>query len=314
MTDHRAPDPAAYIHRVRAEIEAQAETLRRQDPQLERRERDIERAWIEVAPPGAAGSQRELLLDRADRLAMIDVDVPLGERPGIRQAKGAIRKGMFWYLRYVTDQINALTNVLTRLLRRLDERVAVLEADAALADTDGLVDPVPEASAAVGEAVAGTIAPGHGRGVILGCGSGVLVEALSEAGVSVYGVDRDPVTILAGVQTGLDLRAGDPVEHLREAVPGSFDLIVVSRFVEELAPTAAHRMVRLALAALADRGLIVVASADPADRDVVEAELRAGRGLSATTWAHLLDRAGFDTALVATTDERIGSIVVGRAT
>ena len=309
MTDHRSSDPAAYIRRVRAEIEAEAETLRRQDPQLQRLERDIERAWIDVAPPGAAGSQRELLLDRADRLAMIDVDVPVGERPGIRQAKSAIRKGMFWYLRYVTDQINALNNVLTRLLRRLDERVAALEADAALAGTDALVDPVPEASAAVSEAVAGAVAAAGGRGVVLGCGAGALVDSLAAAGTSVHGIDRDPVA----VQAGLDLRAGDPGEHLRDTAAGSLDLIVVARFVEELAPNAAHRLIRLATDALADGGTIVVVAADPGGRDVVEAELRAGRGLSPATWEHLFARAGLDATTVATTDDRIESIVVGRA-
>ena len=48
-------DAAAYINRVRAEIEAEAELRRRRDPALQRREREIERAWVEIAPPGAAG-------------------------------------------------------------------------------------------------------------------------------------------------------------------------------------------------------------------------------------------------------------------
>jgi len=74
-------DAAAYIARIRAEIEADAERRRRQEPEIQRCEREIERAWIDVAPPGAAGEQGELLLDRADRLSMIDVDAPLGVKP-----------------------------------------------------------------------------------------------------------------------------------------------------------------------------------------------------------------------------------------
>ncbi|NDH96510.1 MAG: hypothetical protein EBZ17_03480, partial [Actinobacteria bacterium] len=116
MSESTAPseDAAAYIAQVRAEIEADAERRRRQEPEIQRREREIERVWIDVAPPGAAGEQGELLLDRADRLSMIDVDAPLGAKPGVRQVKGTIRKAVYWYLRYVTDQVNALTNVLVR--------------------------------------------------------------------------------------------------------------------------------------------------------------------------------------------------------
>jgi len=55
VTDPSNLDAAAYIALARAEIEADAERLRRQDPELARRERELERAWVDVAPPGAAG-------------------------------------------------------------------------------------------------------------------------------------------------------------------------------------------------------------------------------------------------------------------
>ena len=52
---------------------------------------------------------------------------------------------------------------------------------------------------------------------------------------------------------------------------------------------------------------------DPADRNAVERDLRAGRGLAPATWAHLLERAGFDVKITPVdNDPRIGSIVVGR--
>ena len=207
MTDPSAVDPAAYINRVRAAIEAEAETLRRQDPELARRERELERAWVDVAPPGAAGEQRELLLDRADRLAMIDVDAPIGARPGVRQVKGAIRKGTYWYLRYVTDQINALTNVLVRLLRRLDDRLDDVEATLGLTDTGALIDAPDDLSPATVNAVAAAVAA-PGRALVLSCGGGALVAALGSTAV---GIDEDALRILPGVKDGLDLRAGDPV-------------------------------------------------------------------------------------------------------
>ena len=311
MTEANATDPQAYINRVRAEIEAEAETRRRRDPELQRQEREIERAWIEVAPPGAAGSQGELLLDRADRLAMIDVDAPLGAKPGIRQVKGAIRKGAYWYLRYVTDQVNALNNVLTRLLRRFDERISALEDAAAVADGGDLLDPVPEPGDAVADAVAGVLAGHPGRAVVLGCGGGALVRPLHAAGAAVHGVDVDALAILPGVRDGLDLRADDPATHLAGARAGEFGAIVAAGFVEDLGPAAARRVVEQATTAVGN-GTVVVATADPADRDVVERELRAGRGLSPATWAHLFERIGASVELVGTSDPRLRTLVVAR--
>lgn len=311
VTDASATEAQAYINRVRAEIEAEAEVRRRRDPQLQRREREIERAWVDVSPPGAAGSQGELLLERADRLSMIDVDVPLGAKPGIRQVKGAIRKGTYWYLRYVTDQLNALTNVLTRLLRRFDDRLGALEDAAGIAETGELLDPVTEAGEAVGSAVASVLSATSGRMVVLGCGGGTILRPLHETGRSVVGIDTDPLTILPGVRDGLDLRAEDPSTHLGTVGPASYSAVVAAGFVENLGPAAANRLVADMLDAVGD-GVVVVATADPADRDVVERELRAGRGLSPVTWAHLFERAGATVETAETADPRVRTLVVAR--
>ncbi len=311
MTDPSELDPAAAIALARAEIEAEAETLRRQDPELARRERDLERAWVDVAPPGAAGSQRELLLDRADRLSMIDVDAPIGSRPGVRHVKGAIRKGTYWYLRYVTDQVNALTNVLVRLLRRLDERVRDIEESLGLAETDALVDPPAQPSPAVSE-VAASLGSADGSALVLSCGEGALVAALQTRGLAAVGIDRDPLRILEGVKAGLDLRAGDPARHLDEMAPGSLGTIVLAGFVDDLAPASAWRLLASVRAALGSDGVVIVVATDPADRDAVERDLRQGRGLAPVTWAHLLRRAGAEAAEHAVDDPRHPLVISGR--
>jgi hypothetical protein len=311
VTNANADDSQAYVNQVRAEIEAEAEARRRRDPELQRREREIERVWIEVAPPGAAGDQGELLLDRADRLATIDVDVPLGAKPGIRQLKGAIRKVAYWYLRYVSDQVNALNNVLTRLLRRFDERLSVLEDAVGIADGGGLLDPIPEPDGAVAELVASILGAQTGRTVVLGCGSGVLVRPLHDAGIAVHGVDVDALVILPGVRDGLDLRAVDPGAHLAEARPGEFGSIVAAGFVEDLGPASAQRIVEQSLVA-ASNGTVVIVTGDPAERGIVERELRAGRGLSPATWAYLFERTGAAVELVGTPDPRFRTLVVAR--
>jgi hypothetical protein len=126
-------------------------------------------------------------------------------------------------------------------------------------------------------------------------------------------VDRDPIAILPGVRDGLDLRSGDPAEYLASSEPGSLTGIVLAGFVEDLGPTAVSSLLIDVAGALADGGVIVVVTGDPADRNAVERDLRAGRGLAPATWVHLLVRAGFAAETVPVEgDPRIGSIVVGR--
>ena len=310
VTDPSNLDAAAYIALARAEIEADAERLRRQDPELARRERELERAWVDVAPPGAAGEQRELLLDRAERLSMIDVDAPIGSRPGVRHVKGAIRKGTYWYLRYVTDQMNALTNVLVRLLRRLDDRLTEVEGTFGLGDADALIDPPAQPSRAVSEAIATVV--NEGPAVVLSCGEGSVVAALQDRGLSVVGVDRDPLRILEGVKSGLDLRVGDPRRHLGDLAEHSIRTLVLVGFVEDLSPAAAWNLVMEARTAVSAGGVVVVVASDPAEREPVERDLRQGRGLAPVTWAHLLERAGAETQQLEVNDPRYRTVVSGR--
>ncbi len=136
-----SPEDDHFASRIQAEVVAAAEQRRREDVTVARVEREIERVWADVAPPGAAGDRDELLLDRVERLSLIDVDAPLGDRPGAKQLKGAIRKGTYWYLRYMSDQLNALHNVHARLLRRMEERLVEVESAVGIDDRiDGLAD------------------------------------------------------------------------------------------------------------------------------------------------------------------------------
>lgn len=312
MADHgdtSSADAGLNIRRVRAEIEAEAEARRRADPELARREREIERAWVDVAPPGAAGEQHELLLDRADRLSMIDVDAPVGARSGVRQAKGAIRKAIYWYLRYVTDQINALTNVLTRLLRRMDERLSAVEhAVGMTADDSELAGLIPDLSEGTAVAIAEEL--GAGQVVVLTSGAGSVVAAATERGVPAYGIDRDPIAILPGVEAGLDLRAVEPLTHLDSVVTGSLGGLVLAGVAETLPLPSIVALCGEAVRCVRPGGKVIVAVANPADRGSVEAELRAGRGLSPAAWMQVLEYVGAVARIVPAPGPRITELVV----
>ncbi|MEM9200852.1 MAG: methyltransferase domain-containing protein [Actinomycetota bacterium] len=311
MSDAAELDSAAYMNRVRSEIEAAAEALRHDDPELAERERDLRQAWIDVAPPGAAGDERELLLDRAEVLSVIDADAPLGTRRGARELKWGTRKLTYWYLRYVTDQVGAFSNVLVRLLRRLDERVTDLEHSLGLADTDDLIDAPSGPSAVVVDAVA-DLAPSSGSAIVLSCDDGAIVAALQRRGLATVGVDRDPAQVLRGVKTGLDLRTGDPVRYLSTLPTTSVEVVVLAGFIEDLIPAAVWNQIADAREVLAPGGLLVIAASDPAQRSAVERDLRFGRGVAPETWRHLLARAGADTEVHPVDDPAHALIVTAR--
>ena len=308
-------DPIAYARRVQAEVEAAAAVRRRREPALARLEREIERTWAGVAPPGAVGEQDELLLDRAERLAYVDVDVDVGTRRGVSQVKRSIRKLVYWYLRYLADQLSVLHNVLVRLLRRVDERLDAVE-DALDISTgrSHLIDPPPDLGPAAAGAIASQFSGSDGPVAVLSCSRGETVAALTAAGLTVHGVDPDAEQIVDGSGNGLDLRPADPAAHLSAVGEGSLAGIVLRGFVEDLAVSALARLADQAGAALGPGGRVVVAVADPGTRTTVERELRAGRGVAPETWAHLLERSGFDCRIEPVDDERVPRIVVATLT
>lgn len=317
MTDQHQDaqdDPQRFVHRLQAEIEAAAEIRRRQDPDVRRLEREIERTWASLAPPGATGTQQELLLDRAERLSLVDVDAPVGQRPGVRHVKTGIRKATYWYLRYVTDQLNALHNVMTRLLRNLDERVGRLETAASLDPIargwiDGAAAPDDAVVAAVADAV------GAADGVVVAwCGPGEMVQAIGERGGRCYGLDRDAETVADGVHRGLDLRVADPLAHVAAIDDGALGALVLTSAVELLPLVDLVTLVDHAARTVRSGGSVVVAAADPEGRAGVEAELLRGRGIGPETWARVLAAAGFSPQVESVAGERIDRIVVAART
>ena len=304
-------DPVAFARRLQTEVEAAAAVRRRREPELARLERDIERAWTGIAPPGAVGEQHELLLDRAERLSYVDVDVDVGTRRGVSQVKRSIRKLVYWYLRYVADQLTVLHNVIVRLLRRMDERLEVVEDALDLSRGRGdLVDPPADLGGTASRSVAELFLDAPGPVAVVSCAEGAGVAALAAAGVAAYGVDVDAERIVGGSRDGLDLRPGDPVSHLESVEPGALGGVILRGIVEDLALPVLRRIVAAAESALAPGGVAVVAVDDPTSRPTVDREIRAGRGVSPQTWAYLLERSGFECRTVPVDDHRIGRVVV----
>lgn len=304
-----AADRLAFARRLQAEIEAEAAALRRDRPDIARLEREAGRQWEAIAQLGGDGEPSRRLLRLAERLAYVDVEVALGARAGVRQVKGAVRRLVHWYLRHLADQLNGWHDVVVRWMNRTDDRVRAAEEALGLAPltipgVDGeagsgrfemadLIGPAPDLPEAAADEVVAALTATGGPVAVLGCAEGAVPAALGRAGLSAYGVDRDPERILAGVRNGLDLRGEDPLTHLRALDGGVLAGAVLVGFVEDLTVGAAAAAVAAVTGAVRGDGAVAVVAADPAARDPVLRDLRAGRGLAPATWAHLLERAGW---------------------
>ena len=303
--------------RISAEIEAEAEKRRRQDWETAQLEREIEQAWIDIAPTTTspeAVHDDGILLGQIANLAALDPHVPIGSRRGLRGVKWTIRKLTYWYIRFLTDQFNVFAGMLIRHLRNLETRMGQVEystrhaADQSAPAGLGFLDEPPEPSAAVASQVA--CFTGSGPCLVLSGGEGALVAAIGDRGIRVHGVEQDPDRVLAGLSRQLDIRTGDVLAHLVGAIDESFGTIVLTGMVETLSLANLLGMVDQAARKLKKTGRIIVAVADPASRGRVETDLGSGLGISPVTWRHLLERAGFDARLEPCPDSRIAEIVV----
>lgn len=304
-----ADDPLAYARRLQAEIEAEAAALRRDRPDIAEIEREAGRQWEAIAQLGDDAEPSARLLRLAGRLAYADVDVPLGARAGVRQVKGAVRRLVHWYLRHLADQLNSWHDVVVRWMNRTDDRLRAAEEALGLAplsipgagvgddggpdrfDLADLIGAAPDLPEAAADEIATAMDLTDGPVAVAGCAEGAVVAAFGRAGVSAYGVDRDPERILAGVRDGLDLRRDDPLAHLRGLSGDDLAGAVLTGFVEDLTVGAAGAVVAAVTGAVRVPGAVAVVAADPAARDPVQRDLRAGRGLAPATWAYLLERA-----------------------
>ena len=286
-----------------AEIDAEVRRRRESGDLPADFERELDLAFARFAPVHAIDDDFDQVLERAEQSTFVDVLAPThSAHPLITQVKRVIRKVIVWEVRYVAQQVSAFASAITRAVRLLGQRVAVLErfspagsrlrAEAVTAAGDLDVDAW---QATVLEAVAGV----PGRVLHTECGDGALVAALAAAGADAYGVDPVERSVAAGVE----VRTDDALTHLEALPDGALGGVVLTGCVERLPAGGQVELARLAAAKVAAGGVVVVVSADPRgwerSRSPVEVDLAGGRPLRSDTWCHLLRGHGLD-ARVAT--------------
>lgn len=288
---------------VVAEIEAETERRRASGeypPELlERLDAEFDRfAPLSFRRTGIDGAIRAV-----ESAAFVNVDAPVeSTRRTARTVKTAVKRSTAWYHLHLARQVTALGIQITRPLRMLNERtedldarVAALEAalghqdEATAAHVRELASPPPseELTAAVAAAIGGH----PGRVAHIGAAHDDLVAALVEAGVDAYGVDPH-----GGGGLDLEIRAEEPLDHLRTLATGALGGIVLTGVTDTMPSGARVELCRLAVDRVASGGRVVVVSHEPATwSDIagpVVDDLASGRPWHTDTWLHLLRRHG----------------------
>jgi SAM-dependent methyltransferase len=288
------PDASA----VMADIEREVRARRRAGQIDDEYERELDRIFDAVAPPGASGSGLESAITRAERAAVIDPDGPVGSRfPGVKLLRRVLRRLLAFY---VARQVTAFGVMVVRVLRMLADRIEAIEARSPVTDPRLAALEVPVSSdldlGPWRDLVVKVLSPAPDRVLHAECGDGALVVALREAGVDAYGVDPRRDAARVADERGAEVRTMAALDHLRLVPVGALGGIVLSGCTERSAVGDLVELVEQAGRALVPGAPIVVVSRGPEAEgaDPIAADLAPGRPLHPETWAFLLGRAGFD--------------------
>jgi hypothetical protein len=292
-----APDTGALM----ADIEREVRARRRSGQLDDDYERELDRIFDAVAPPGATGPGLEAALTRAERAAVIDPVGPVASRfPGVAFARRGLRKLLAFYVEHVVRQVTAFGVMIVRSVRLLGERVDAIEARSPVTDPRLAAVGVPVSSdlglAAWRDLIVKLCSPVTARVLHAECGDGAIVVALQEASVDAYGVDpRGDAASLAD-DRGAEVRTMAAIDHLRAVPAGALGGLVLSGCVERLAVGDLVELVDLAARSLAPGAPVVLVSRAPdsPDLDPIAVDLAPGRPLHPETWAFLFGRNSFD--------------------
>ena len=296
------PSPAIDQARLLAEIESDARLLRREGVITPAFERQLDVLFDRVAPP-ATSDDLEQVVASAEDLAFVNADVAVAsEKAGGGPVKHAVRRLSYWYVNYVTDQVQAFAVVASRGLRLLSRRVERLEGAVATLDARvaAELDRTPRAfdGARWIDAIVAVVADAPGRVVHAECGDGDLVRALVAHGLDAYGVEPRLTEADVASEAGIEVRDGEALAHLRLVPDGVLGGVVLSGCVDRYPLPWVLALVDEATRALAPGGLVVIVTATPetwgTGASRVAADLAPGRPLHAVTWEHLLETRGYE--------------------
>ena len=317
------------LARVQAEIEAEADVRRRRDVQVTQLEHDMAQQWGALILPEPAIPEQASPVEASKDFS---VGVPSGTKSGLisRLFKRVLRRAARRYTQYVLAQVNNLLRVIRQRLDSQQEHIdhhskqldiqnrhlKVLENTVHHSEnnpylvTSRLVDPPPTLAMDTISTIATLV--GSATCLVLSGGTGEIVKSINANDGSAYGLEPDALCVLQAIKDGVDVRSDDLIAHLSRLGVGEVSTIVLTGVVELMPLKQLLEIVEQADRILAASGHIIVAVADPKNRNHIESELHVGLGLSPRAWQYLLDRAGFDAHVDLIVDPHITELVIAK--
>ncbi|MHB8190766.1 MAG: hypothetical protein ACYDHP_10200 [Ferrimicrobium sp.] len=226
----------------------------------------IDALLSEMEPP-LVSLDTETHLRRFEQASFFDIDVPTASRkPGVALVKKTIRRGISWYLNYLTQQLNnasgELINTLDRLNIRLNEVEGRLDQIVPINALNGLVNRLPTsalATAALSDALDHITSEAP-----------ILITDADDDGLLVgapenrYGVTLNESVADQLCAQGCDVRVASLEHHLERIAPGSLASMVLRGTELEFSPTwLKHRLLAVAHDAIASGGVLHLLHHDP---------------------------------------------------
>ncbi|MGY6500665.1 MAG: methyltransferase domain-containing protein [Acidimicrobiales bacterium] len=292
-----------------AEIHAEADRLRREDPALAEYEREVTAAFDRLVPD--SHHDVEASLSELEGLVPAQLLPPdTTPRPGRSRPKQIVvvlaarvigNRIVERLLRLATSRMTLFNGAAVSFLRGMADRMDRLE------DAVGTLSPEVAAEVArlpyqppapaVVEWVAAALPDTGGPVVHLGCGGGEVVRALARHGRSAYGVDERRGLHVDALREGVDVRGAAPLDHLRSLPDGSVATVVVDGFVDRLGLVSQIDLANQAARVVAPGGAVAVLIRDRSADSAVLRDLGVGRPLAPATWAFLLGHRLTDTVV-----------------
>jgi 2-polyprenyl-3-methyl-5-hydroxy-6-metoxy-1,4-benzoquinol methylase len=109
---------------------------------------------------------------------------------------------------------------------------------------------------------------GHAPVLDIGCGRGIFLQLLKEAGIEGVGIDVYEPSVAACLSQGLTAKAADALDYLPEK-SAAFGGIFCSHVIEHLAFGDALRLIHLCASATTASGVLIVVTPNPRDFGVI---------------------------------------------
>ncbi len=270
-------------------------------------EDEVDAAFARVAPVAAFGGDARVLIERAEDAASIDPHVPVESgSPATTVVKRVLRKSMFWYVAWITNQVGQFAGSLSRAVRLVEDRLSDVEAgqlrtprtDAELAR----IEP-RELEEAASELVISHLASCRGPVLVAEAATGRLVGRLRAEGLDTDGVEPRADLVARAAGDGVRLAMATARDRLRSLRPAGLDGLVLLGATDRSTPEQHLELADLAAVTVGPGGRVAIIATSPAviaaEGPPIHIDLSTGRPLAASTWRHILETRGFDEVVVA---------------